>query len=228
MQGVLEEALRRLLGGDVRVAGAGRTDAGVHATGQVISFRVAKAMPEPTIERGVNAHLAADVAVREVREVPEDFHARFSATGRTYNYTIWNGGSPRPLLRRTALWVAETLDLGAMERASGALVGRHDFSGFSAKTDGTRERTVRRAAWRVEDGVLAFEIEADAFLRGMVRGIVGTLLLVGRGRLDPKGFADVLRGADRARGAGAAPAHGLCLVSVQYHGRPDTAGDDEE
>ena len=217
MQGVLEEALAKLFGAPVAVIGAGRTDAGVHATGQVISFHTANEMPEATIERGVNALLAADVAIREVAEVADDFHARYSATGRTYEYTIWNAASPRPLLRRTTWWVRETLDLRAMEDASAHLVGRRDFSAFAMKAPGSRERTVRRAGWSGSgDGVLRFEIEADAFLRGMVRGVVGTLERVGRGKVDPRGFAEILASADRDRAGPSAPAHGLCLVRVAY------------
>ena len=231
MQGALEEALAKLLGETIAVVGAGRTDAGVHATGQVASFRTANPMAIRTIERGVNALLPADVAVSGVREVPEDFHARFSATSRTYEYTIWNDVRPRPLLRRTAWWVPDPLDLGAMEAATGALVGRHDFGAFAMKVAGARERTVRRASWSAAEGVLALAIEADGFLRGMVRGIVGTLVQVGRGRLSAEEFAGVVASADRDRAAASAPAHGLCLVRVSYgepgagrdapyHGRP--------
>lgn len=220
VQGALEGALSGLLGEPIRAIGAGRTDAGVHATGQVIGFRTASAMPEATIRRGVNALLPADVALLEVVEVPEHFHARYSATGRGYEYTIWNYRVRRPLLRRTALWVEEPLDVGAMSAAARHLLGRHDFSSFSATGEGDgRERTVRRASWRTDGALLVFEVEADAFLRGMVRGIVGTLLAVGRGRLDAEGFAAAFRAADRGRGASAAPPHGLCLVRVDYDGR---------
>jgi tRNA pseudouridine38-40 synthase len=223
VQGALEEALAKLLGEESSIVGAGRTDAGVHATGQVASFRTANPMALATIERGVNALLPADVAVSAVREVPQDFHARFSAIGRTYEYTIWNGPRPRPLLRRTAWWVPDPLDAAAMERASVALVGRHDFSAFAMKAAGSRERTVRRAAWSAGEGVLVLTIEADGFLRGMVRGIVGTLLQVGRGRLGVADFADVLASADRDRGGTSAPAQGLCLVQVRYGSGADEA-----
>ncbi len=219
MQGVLEEALAKLLGERVAVIGAGRTDAGVHATGQVINFRTGNPLPEATIERGVNALLPADVAVSGVEAVGDDFHARRSATGRAYSYAIWNAPRPRPLLRRTTWWVPDPLDLPEMEAASRHLVGRHDFAAFSMKVDGPRERTVRRAGWSREgDGVLRFEVEADAFLRGMVRGIVGTLVRVGRGRLAAARFADVMASGDRDRGGPSAPAQGLCLVRVTYDG----------
>ncbi len=226
---MLEEALARLLGDRVAVIGAGRTDAGVHATGQVISFRTASAMPQETLERGVNALLPADVAVSAVGEVGDDFHARFSATGRTYKYSIWNAPRPRPLLRRTAWWVPEPLGLREMQEASGALAGRHDFSAFAMRVPGTRERTVRRAAWSsASEGLLEFEIQADAFLRGMVRGIVGTLAQVGRGRLSATRLAEVLASARREQGGPSAPAHGLCLTRVSYGGDTYHATDEED
>ena len=218
MQGALEGALGKLLGERVGVIGAGRTDAGVHATGQVINFRTGSPLPEATIERGVNALLPADVAVSGIAEVEDGFHARYSATGRTYNYKIWNAPRPRPLLRWTTWWLHEPLDLGAMEDASRSLVGRRDFGAFAMKVPRHRERTVRRASWSSDgDGVLTFAIEADAFLRGMVRGVVGTLVQVGRGKLDAETFADVLASGDRDRGGPSAPPQGLCLLRVSYN-----------
>lgn len=235
MQGVLEEALAKLLGAHVSVIGAGRTDSGVHATGQVISFRAVTGLGTDVIERGVNALLPADVAVYLVREAGDGFHARYSAASRTYNYMIWNDPRPRPLLRRTSWWISDPLDVAAMERAAGALVGRHDFSAFSMKGSGTRERTVRRARWRAEDCVVTFEIEAEGFLRGMVRGIVGTAVQVGRGKLDAAAFAAIVASADRDRGGPSAPAHGLCLAGVTYggeqatyHERPATSDEEDE
>ena len=226
MQGELEDAFAKLLGERVGVTGAGRTDAGVHATGQVISFRSATRLPEATIERGANALLPADVAVSDVEAVDEAFHARFSATARTYEYTIWNGPRPRPLLRRTAWWVPERLDVAAMDRAASGLVGTRDFASFAMKGAGSRERTVRRASWGARDGVLVFAIEADGFLRGMVRGIVGTHVRIGRGKIDPDAIGEIIAAADRERGGPSAPAHGLCLVAVRYEGA--TRGRDDE
>ncbi len=213
---MVEEALAKLLGQETRVNGAGRTDAGVHATGQVISFGTANALSGGTIERGVNALLPRDVAIRGVAEVDEGFHARYSATSRAYAYTIWNARYPRPLLLRTAWWVREALDVERMREASARLVGRHDFAAFAMKTEDSRERTVRRADWSAEGGMLRFEIEADGFLRGMVRGIVGTLARVGWGKLDAPGFADVMAGGRREAAAASAPPQGLCLTRVSY------------
>lgn len=217
---MLEEALGRLLQETVRITGAARTDTGVHATGQVINFRMSSALLVERIRRGANALLPRDVAILELAEVGDDFHARNHATSRTYEYAIWNGRTPRPLLRRTSLWVEDPLDVEAMRRASVHLVGRHDYSAFAMKTSGRRERRVRRAEWRAAgEGMLVFEIEATGFLRGMVRGIVGTLLRVGHGKLHADEFASVLASADRGRAGPAAPAHGLCLVRVAYQGR---------
>jgi tRNA pseudouridine38-40 synthase len=229
VQGVLESALSQLLGQAIRVIGAGRTDTGVHAIGQVISFQTTNPLAEGTIRRGVNALLPGDVAAQEVREVPPDFHARFSATARTYSYTIWNAQTPRPLLRRIALWVDEPLDVAAMERAAAHIYGRHDFSAFGRPPGRTAERTVRRASWlRSEDGRLVFEIEADAFLRGMVRALVGTFLRVGRGKMSAEELGEALHSRDRARAGPAAAAHGLCLVGVSYDGSRTSDHDSEE
>jgi len=216
VQGEIERVLAEICGGPVRVTGAGRTDAGVHATGQVIDFRTASALDGSTMERGVNALLPEDIAVSGLEPAGETFHARFSATGRTYEYRIRNAPTRDPLERRREQWLPATLDRAAMREASARLVGRHDFAAFAAGVSG--ERTVRRAVWSEEGEVLRFEIEADAFLRGMVRGIVGTLLWVGRGKTSIDRFGVILRGGDRALAGPSAPARGLCLVTVSYDG----------
>ena len=215
VQAELERALSRVCDEAVRIIGAGRTDAGVHASGQVINFRTASALDGATIGRGVNALLPEDIAVSALEPAAEDFHARFSATGRTYEYRIRHAPERDPLERRRELHVAGTLDVAAMRRASGALVGRRDFSSFAAGEGGVR--TVRRAEWcEAGPGRLRFEITADAFLRGMVRAIVGTLLWVGRGKIDPATFEAIVAARDRAKAGPSAPANGLCLVAVEY------------
>ncbi len=216
VQGELERVLAEICGGPVRVTGAGRTDAGVHATGQVIDFRTASALDGGTMERGVNALLPEDIAVSGLEPAGETFHSRFSATGRTYEYRIRNAPVRDPLERRREQWLSATLDRAAMREASTQLVGRHDFAAFAAGVSG--QRTVRRAVWSEEGSLLRFEIEADAFLRGMVRGIVGTLLWVGRGKTSVDRFAEVLRSADRAQAGPSAPPQGLSLVRVSYDG----------
>ena len=216
VQGELERVLAEICGGPVRITGAGRTDAGVHATGQVIDFRTASALDGSTMERGVNALLPEDIAISGLEPAGETFHSRFSATGRTYEYRIRNGRTRDPLERRREQWLPVALDVAAMRDATERLRGRHDFAAFATGVSG--ERTVRRASWDAQDGVLRFEIEADAFLRGMVRGVVGTLLWVGRGKTSVDRFEAILRSGDRTQAGPSAPARGLCLITVSYEG----------
>ena len=216
IQGELERAISKVCDEEaVRVTGAGRTDAGVHASGQVIDFRTASALDGATIGRGVNALLPEDIAVSALEPAAEDFHARFSATGRTYEYRIRHTRERDPLERHRELHIAGPLDIAAMRDASGRLVGRRDFSSFAAGPGGVR--SVRSATW-CERGTsqLRFEITADAFLRGMVRAIVGTLLWVGRGKIDALAFEKIITANDRAMAGPSAPANGLCLIAVEY------------
>ena len=214
MQGELERALGEVCNEPVRITGAGRTDTGVHATGQVIDFRSASALDGSTMERGVNALLPEDIAVSELGPAAEGFHSRFSATSRTYEYRIRNAPVRDPLERYREQWLPASLDRAAMREAATRLHGRHDFAAFAAGVSG--DRSVKRAVWSDEGQLLRFEIEADAFLRGMVRGIVGTLLWVGRGKLSVSGFEEVLRSKDRGQAGPSAPARGLCLIRVTY------------
>jgi tRNA pseudouridine38-40 synthase len=214
VQGELERVLAVLCEEPVRITGAGRTDAGVHASGQVIDLRTTSGLGQRELERGVNALLPEDIAISGLGPAAESFHARFSATGRTYEYRIRNAAVRDPLWTRREHWHPGGLDLAAMRAAAAQLVGRHDFASFAAGESG--ERTVKRAEWTTEASILTFVIESDAFLRGMVRGIVGTLLWVGRGKLTVERFAEVLRARDRALAGPSAPAKGLCLVAVRY------------
>ena len=216
VQGELERVLAVICAEPVRFTGAGRTDAGVHASGQVIDLRTTSGLGAAELERGVNALLPEDIAISDLEPAADHFHARFSATGRTYEYRIRNAPVRDPLWVRREHWHPGELDVAAMRAAAAHLVGRHDFAAFAAGESG--ERTVRRAEWISEGSVLRFEIESDAFLRGMVRGIVGTLLWVGRGKLTVERFAEVLAAKDRALAGPSAPAKGLCLVAVRYGG----------
>ena len=213
MQGELERALATVCDEPVRIAGAGRTDAGVHAIGQVMSFRTASALDGAKLGKGVNALLPSDIAISALEPCGEGFHARHSATGRTYEYRL-RIGSDRDPLERWALHHPAPLRLDAMREASAALVGRTDFGAFAIGEGGTR--TVRKAEWTREGELLRFEIEADAFLRGMVRAIVGTLLWVGRGKVGVGRFGEIVRSKDRAMAGPSAPARGLCLTRVTY------------
>ena len=216
MQGELERALATVCDEPVRIAGAGRTDTGVHAIGQVMSFRTASAPDGGTLGRGVNALLPRDIAVSALEPCGEDFHARFSATGRTYEYRLRIGPDRDPL-ERWAYHHPAALRLDSMRDASAMLIGRADFAAFATgpSSSGTA-RTVRRAEWTREGQLLRFEIEADAFLRGMVRAIVGTLLWVGRGKVEVERFGEIVRSLDRGRAGPSAEPGGLCLTRVTY------------
>lgn len=217
VQEVLESALEGLSGMTVSVLAAGRTDAGVHAEGQVIAFDINWRHSVPDLERALNAVLPQDAAVRELAETTPGFHPRFDARSRRYRYTVYNARVRSPLARRTSLYVKEPLSLYAMEAATVQVVGVHDFAAFGRPTQG--DVTVRRvleAGWVANLPWLFFEIEANAFLFRMVRSIVGTLLQVGKGRLSPERFGAILRSRERSSAGQTAPAHGLCLIEVQY------------
>jgi tRNA pseudouridine38-40 synthase len=221
IQEVLEGALARCLGEPIRVTAAGRTDAGVHAAGQVVSFSTGGRIAADRLARALDAHLPEDVQVAWAAEMPDGFDARRSALRRRYRYCIWN--RPRPdLWRRRWTWhLPDALDVEAMDRAAATLAGRRDFAAFAGgmarePRDRTTVRTVERAAWRRDGPVVRFDIAADAFLRHMVRGLVGTLVLVGRGKLERDQFEEIVRAADRRRAGPNAPPRGLTLVGVDY------------
>ena len=223
VQGALESVLARLTGEQIgpRVHGAGRTDAGVHALGQVAHFDSAWPVPVGRMARVLNGALPHDLRVRDARIAePEGFHARFDATGRTYRYVILNREAPSALLGRFALHVRDPLDVEAMGAAAGRLVGAHDFAAFG-RPDAPGKSTVRRVTRldvrRRRDCIL-ITVEGNAFLRQMVRSFVGTLLAVGRGQITPGGVSDILRSRDRAACPPVATARGLCLVRVRYDG----------
>lgn len=213
VQGVLEAALARLSGG-IRhpVDGAGRTDAGVHAIGQVIAFTYRGRLAIGELTRALNGLLPPDVAIRDLRRASPGFHPRYAARYREYRYTIWNG--PRsPLRSRTALWVAASLDTDAMARAATAFEGRHDFSAFGG-ADPQPIRTVHLVRVRRDGDLVSIDVRADAFLRGMVRRMVAGLLAVGRGTVPEAMIAAALADRRPAFGGAAAPARGLCLRRV--------------
>ena len=220
IQGLLEDALSRIDGRAVTVHGAGRTDGGVHATGQVASARIACAHDEATLLRALNANLPAAVRVFDVRVMPDDFHARFSATGKTYEYRIWNGKVVPPALRLYTWHVPQPLDVALMRRAADAIPGEHDFAAFQG-AGGMTHTSVRRiisTRWlNAADGSIVFEIAGDGFLRYMVRGLVGTLVEIGQRRRDPGDMARLLDTRDRSGAGRTAPAEGLFLVKVEYH-----------
>ncbi len=213
VQGVLEDALVRLgNGGEGRVDGAGRTDAGVHASGQVIAFSYAGRLGATELGRALDALLPPDVTIRDVRRAPAGFQPRYAARYREYRYTVWNG--PRsPLRERTALGVRIPLDIAAMSRAGSVFIGRHDFSAFGA-TDRSPVRTVMAVRVRQDGRTVTIDVRADSFLRGMVRRMVACLLEVGLHRMEIDAVRTALAGTGPAFGGAAAPAKGLCLRHV--------------
>jgi tRNA pseudouridine38-40 synthase len=219
IQGLLEDALRAIDGRDVRVTGAGRTDAGVHALGQVASFTIQRALTADTVVRAVNAHLPGAVRVLSAEAVPETFHPRSAATAKTYRYRIWNGEVVSPFERRYAWHITCALDVEAMRAAATIVEGRHDFAAFQAAGSEvkTTVREIYRSALRTpHPALLEYEITGTGFLRHMVRAIVGTVVEVGRGRQPVEWIAAVLASRDRTMAGPTAPPEGLFLVSVDY------------
>ena len=218
IQGLLEDALARFEGGPVSVQGAGRTDAGVHALGQVASVRLTCAHDTATLTRALNVHLPPDIRVLSIEEMSADFHARFSATSKTYRYQIRNAPTATPFERAYVWHLPEPLAVDAMKEAAAALVGTHDFAAFRSvggDVSGT-VRTVTCSEWRDEAGLLTYEISGNGFLRYMVRAVVGTLVEIGRQWRPAHDIASLLAGGTRADAGATAPAHGLFLVRVDY------------
>jgi tRNA pseudouridine38-40 synthase len=226
VQGVLEEALARLAGGErVAIAGAGRTDAGVHGLGQTASFQLPREMPPLELQRALNALLPEDLRVLSAAPALPGFHARRSARGKLYRYVLDSSGVPIPTRRRLAAHVPWTLDEGRVAQAAALFLGRQDFASL-ASTGGsalTSVRTVTRSEARFLDTpdapagrTLVYEVEADGFLRRMVRSMVGGLLAAGRGALDVEALRRALAARDRRAWPPPAPACGLTLVRVDY------------
>lgn len=218
IQGLLTEILSRLDHRPVTVHGASRTDAGVHACGQVASFFLHREMAERDLLRALNANLPPDVRVRHLEYVPEDFHARTHALAKTYHYRMYCGPIVSPFLYRYVYHLVVPVEIEPMERAAQVLLGEHDFSAFS-----TRERPgrspIRRVSavrlWRSDD-ILTFEITANGFLRYMVRTLVGTLCEIGRGKRPVEDMAYLLQVRDRRLAGPTLPAKGLTLIRVDY------------
>lgn len=215
VQGELEAALAPHTGGAETYV-AGRTDKGVHASGQVVSFTCDE-LDVARVLRSLNGRLAPEIAARSLTEAPDGFHARFSATGRAYSYRINNSPVHDPLVAATTWTYAEKLDVDAMGDAVRPIVGEHDFAAFCRKQAGrSTERNVSWTRWRRSDDIVEFSIGASGFCHQLVRSIVGLSVEVGRGRLSSDAVPGILSSADRHRSTGAAPPHGLVLVAVAY------------
>ncbi|MBN2023726.1 MAG: tRNA pseudouridine(38-40) synthase TruA [Pirellulales bacterium] len=222
VQGVLEDAIGRITGEAVRAVASGRTDAGVHAAGQVASVRAACRLDAPTLQRALNAELPRDVAVLDVAEAPEDFHPIRDAVAKRYRYVI-HDGPVRDVFARAYSWhYPSRLDDDAMRQAAQSLLGRHDFRSFesSGAPRATSVRTIRdilvERTGAGQGDWIRIEVEADGFLYNMVRAIVGTLVEVGRGAREPDWVRHVLEATDRAAAGPTAPPHGLILLWVRY------------
>ena len=216
VQGVLEEAIQKILQAGIRATAAGRTDAGVHATGQVVHFRTDSDMVVDRLRKGLNGVMPPDVRVLEAVQATDEFHARFSAEGRRYVYRIIR--RPSAMRRHHAWHVAYPLDVDVMRRACSPLIGRHDFTSFcqaASTADGT-VCEVRELDWIEEDDELRLHIEANRFLHHMVRTIVGTAVDIGRDRWPEQVMTEMLQAKDRRAAGANAPAHGLCLEAVRY------------
>lgn len=221
VQEALQHALRMLLGHEVFCRAAGRTDAGVHAMGQVVSFVSPRTMPPTAFQHGMRHYLPSSIAVLAASIAADDFDARFSASGKLYRYQIWNAPVRSPLQQATHWHVRFPLDRQAMQEAAQHLVGRHDFASFRAANceRKTTVRTLHRVELRVpvaEEPALHIEVEGTAFLKYMVRNLVGTLVEVGKRRMKPARMAEVLASCDRTQAGPTAPPHGLILWRVDF------------
>ena len=228
VQGLLEEALARFEGAPVAVHGAGRTDAGVHALGQVASVRMTSEHPLDSVGRGLNACLPPDVRVIGVQEAAEDFHARFSARSKTYRYQLCNTTTVSPFERAYVWHVPEALDVDRIRTAAHALVGTHDFAAFRSAGGDTKGTVRTITSSEVVSGavggwpdtsmgtLVVYEVSGDGFLRHMVRAIVGTLVEIGCGRRPAASIAALLAGGSRSLAGVTAPPQGLFLVRVVY------------
>jgi tRNA pseudouridine38-40 synthase len=217
--GVLGRALERLLRHPVELACAGRTDAGVHAWGQVVSFEADPGLDPWRLQGSLNGMLAPEIVVREAELADATFDARRCATWRSYRYTIVNRPQPDPFLARYAWWVPEPLDAAKLRLAADPFVGEHDFAAFCRKgpPGSTTTRHVLESRWvDLGEGVLRYDIRARAFCWQMVRSITGTLVDAGRGKRAPGEMLTILRTRDRGAAAPVAPPHGLCLWAVGY------------
>lgn len=222
VQAALAEALARVTGCRELPQGSGRTDAGVHALGQVASVRIASPIPLANLAVALNDVLPPSVRVLAVQRVGAKFHARGSAKAKTYRYRIWRGSICPPFLARYVTHHPYPLDEAAMRRAAKAVVGRHDFTSFAAvdpekrQVERSQVRTIYSSRFRREEDELIYEVRGNGFLHHMVRNLVGTFLLVGKGTLEPRDMDRILAKKKRAAAGPTAPARGLYLVSVEY------------
>lgn len=219
IQGILEEKLGLLTGETIRLFGSGRTDSGVHAIGQVAHFKTENSMDTHRMQRALNSLLPPDIVIQKMEEVEESFHARKHSKSKVYEYRILNRNL-RSVFHRAYVWhIPQQLDFKEMGKATQYLIGEHDFSSFRSVGSPTRTtvRKVTRVEWkRGRSGLVRFEIEANGFLKQMVRAIIGTLVEVGKGKISAGEFRKIFESKDRKKAGPTAPAHGLFLKEVKY------------
>lgn len=224
IQSALERALRRIFNAPTPIVGAGRTDTGVHALGQVISFTAVWRNGDAALLKAINANLPPDIAILQLEETVPSFHPRYDARQRAYVYRIYNAPVRSPLERDRSWHVKRPLHLQAMQQAARHLIGQHDFATFGRPPQGINTvRELFTAQWEQKAQMLEFHVAANAFLYRMVRSIVGSLKLVGTGVWTVTDFVDALHACDRSRSGKVAPPQGLYLLSVQYESTPATA-----
>jgi tRNA pseudouridine38-40 synthase len=219
VQESLESALSKFFNQPMKIAAAsGRTDTGVHAEAQIVNFKTASDKSVAQIQKALNALLPESVAVKKVQQVSDDFHARYSAKSKTYEYCVWNAAVRSPLFGTRAWHIYDPLDIKIMRQAARILIGRHDFRAFCAANGSakTSVRTIKKFLIKSQNHRIVFTLEADGFLYHMVRNIVGTVVELGQGQLKLKDIKAILQSKDRAKAGRTAPARGLTLVRVTY------------
>ena len=217
IQGTIEYAIYEITKEKVNITGSGRTDAGVHALGQVANFKTNSSIPANRIPDALNAKLPKDISIIDCQEVSQDFHSRYSATGKIYRYLIYNKPYRSPLHKDVSYHVRYNLDIGKMRSEAKALLGTHDFRGFMSSGSSVKDtvRTIRNITIKENEDLIVLEVEGNGFLYNMVRIIVGTLVDIGRGRID-KSMEEIIASQDRGEAGHTAPAHGLFLKKVHY------------
>ncbi|MFQ5956943.1 MAG: tRNA pseudouridine(38-40) synthase TruA [Candidatus Brocadiales bacterium] len=219
VQACVRDAIGKVVGEKVVLYAASRTDTGVHALGQVANFKTSSDLPVQKFVPAINYYLSPEIVVRSAEEVPEDFHAQFSARSKAYSYTVFNDRVPCAINRNLSYRYPWPLDVERMKEASQCLIGRHDFRAFSVESSLRKNnvRTIKSFDITQEDSYIRFVVEADGFLHKMIRGIIGTLLLVGCGKLGAEEFRHILDSRDRRLAGPTAPAQGLLLLKVNYN-----------
>lgn len=219
VQEIIEKAISKLLGNEVGIVGCSRTDVGVHAYGQIAHFSTASTIPGDKFSYAMNNLLPSDIVIKQSEEVSEDFHSRYSATGKKYRYLIYNGSHASAIMRNRTYHVKPELDIEKMQRAAKYFVGEHDFAAFQA-TGGQVRSTVRKIfnmeLQKKEDNIISIEVSGNGFLYNMVRIIAGTLVYVGMGKIDAYEIPMIIDSLDRTRAGKTAPAEGLYLMEIYY------------